>query len=124
RTVESPADGRSGAPGWRRVCSSAIWGILLAGLIGLTVWQGLHSEALAEARAAYEGRPGASDLGATATTWWRQLWRDPRSAARSRRRRTAEAGSLRPDYRRAPPRAPDPPDPPPADREAPRLAAR
>jgi tetratricopeptide (TPR) repeat protein len=94
---------------------------VLTGLIGLTVWHGLRSVALAEARAAYQGNPGATEP--VATTWWQRLWPDGRTATRSRRRRTDAAGTSQPDYMLALQRALDHLDSRPRDGEAARLAA-
>ena len=121
--AESRADSRSGARRWRRAGSSALWGILLAGLIALTIWQGLRSEALAEARAAYDGRPAATDLRSAVATWWQRLWPEVRTLGGSRRRRAAEARAPQPDYLGALPRALDHLDQHPGDGEAARLAA-
>jgi tetratricopeptide (TPR) repeat protein len=102
------------------VAGALIWGALLAGLTGLTAWNGLHSPALAEARAAYEGRA------ATADSWpmslWQRLWSDAGKSARPRRRADAASPS-RPDYVRALQRALDHLDRHPGDGTAARLAA-
>jgi tetratricopeptide (TPR) repeat protein len=99
------------------------WVIMLAALLGLTAWQSLHSEALAEAFAAYEGRPADTDLRSAASTWWQSFWGDRRSAAILRRRRAAEPAEPRPDFQRALQRALDHLVTRPRDRQAARLAA-
>jgi tetratricopeptide (TPR) repeat protein len=96
------------------------WSVLLAGLTGLTAWNGLHSRALAEARAAYEGRDAAADSWPMAL--WQRLWTDARMPARPRRIADA-TGSPRPDYLRALQRALDHLDRHPGDGPASRLAA-
>jgi tetratricopeptide (TPR) repeat protein len=100
-----------------------VWGALLAGLLGVTVWHGLRSQALAEARAAYEGRPATNDLWSSTTRWGQWLWPDAHTPAGSRRRPTAHSDTFRPDYVRALQRALDHLDHYPADVAAARLAA-
>jgi tetratricopeptide (TPR) repeat protein len=97
--------------------------MVLAALLGLTAWQGLHSEALAEASAAYEGRPAETNLRSAALSWWQSFSGDRRGAAGLRRRRAAELAESRPDYQRALQRALDHLDARPQDRRAARLAA-
>jgi tetratricopeptide (TPR) repeat protein len=117
------AGGPSGPGWWRRVLGSIVWGVVLVGLIALTVWHGLRSQALAEARAAFEGRPATIDLRSTPTTWWQALQAGLGMPAGSRRRRAAEVRTPQPDYLRALQRALDHLDQHPGDREAARLAA-
>jgi tetratricopeptide (TPR) repeat protein len=97
-----------------------LWGLLLAGLAGLTAWNGLHSPALAEARAAYEGHAAAAD--SWPMTLWQRLWPDAGTPARPRRRPDA-SGLSRPDYVRALQHALDHLDRHPGDGTAARLAA-
>ena len=68
-------------------------------MIGLTIWHGLRSEVLAEAHAAYEGRP--EDAALPSTTWWQRLWEDAHSPTGSRRRRADANRTPQPDYVRA-----------------------
>jgi tetratricopeptide (TPR) repeat protein len=97
-----------------------VWVVLLTGLTGLTVWNGLHSRALAEAQAAYEGRAAPADPWPVAL--WQRLW--PSADIPPRARRRAEAGGpMRPDYIRALQRALDHLDRHPSDGAAARLAA-
>jgi tetratricopeptide (TPR) repeat protein len=95
------------------------------GLIVLTAWRGLHSEALAAARAAYEGRPSEASAGADhgAPAWWRRLWSDAAGPSGSRRPRTPADRPRQPDYLRALQHALDVLDRQPAHGEAARLAA-
>jgi tetratricopeptide (TPR) repeat protein len=92
-------------------------------LLGLTVWNGFRSQALAEARAAYQGHPAPADSWSATSTWWQRLWPGARIPAESRRRRAAADGLPHPDYTRALQRSLDHLDSHPSDREAVRLAA-
>jgi tetratricopeptide (TPR) repeat protein len=106
---------------WPRLGTSAIWGVVLVGLIGLAVWQGLRSETLAEAHSAYEGHPAGADL--PSMTWWQRLWPDARGPAGSRRRRVDADRTPQPDYVRALQLALDYLEKHPSDGETARLAA-
>jgi tetratricopeptide (TPR) repeat protein len=101
----------------------AIWGMLLSGLIGLTAWHGLRSEALAAARAAYEGLPADGGAGRPSPAWWQHLWSDATGSARPRRPRVDADRPRQPDYIRALQRALDVLDKHPSHGEAARLAA-
>jgi tetratricopeptide (TPR) repeat protein len=100
-----------------------IWSILLVGLIGLTVWHGLRSEALAAARAAYEGLPADADADHRSPTWWLRLWSDATGRSGSRRRRADSDRPRQPDYVRCLQHALDDLDLHPGRVEAARLAA-
>jgi tetratricopeptide (TPR) repeat protein len=103
--------------------ATAIWGALLVGLTGLTVWHGLRSEALAVARSAYEGLPADAGADLTSPAWWRRLWSDTTGPAGSRRPRPDADRARRPDYVRALQYALDVLDKYPGRSEAARLAA-
>jgi tetratricopeptide (TPR) repeat protein len=100
---------------------STLWGVLLAGLIALTGWHGLRSQALAEARAAYQGQPAATEP--WLATWWHRPWQEGRAPSKSRRRQVDAGAAPHPDYLRALRRALDHLDSHPVDVEAARLAA-
>jgi tetratricopeptide (TPR) repeat protein len=121
RGARSRLGGRFAGQRWRHAATSAIWVVLLVGLIALTVWHALRSEALAEARVAYEGRPVDADH--PSTTWWQRIWPDARSPGGSRRRRADANRPPQPDYVRALQRALDHLENHPRDGESARLAA-
>jgi tetratricopeptide (TPR) repeat protein len=89
--------------------------LVLAALLPLTVWQTVHSEAIVEARAAYNGRAAPLHL--------HSLWASARQAWDGGRPTADPAGKGRPDYRLALRRALDQLDQLPGDAEAARLAA-
>jgi tetratricopeptide (TPR) repeat protein len=124
-TRPSPSGDRSRRPArrWPRAAATAVWGILLVGLIGLTAWHGLRSEALAAARAAYEGLPADGGADFTSPAWWSRLWSKANGPAGSRRLRAEADRPRQPDYVRALQHALDVLDDHPSHREAARLAA-
>jgi tetratricopeptide (TPR) repeat protein len=116
-----PTPGRPGRPrtGPRRgVRRSDAWlAAALAALLPLTVWQVGRSEALTDARAAYEGRPAPLNL--------HTLWEAARRAWADAGRPAPGVGATgRPDHRLALRRALDHLDRHPRDPEAARIAAR
>jgi tetratricopeptide (TPR) repeat protein len=110
---------------WWRAAAFLAWSVALVGLIGLAAWRGLRSEALADARAAYQGRPPAPPA-VGSSRWWQRLWPEARNLAGARRRRltaTAAAEAAHPDYVLSLQRALDHLANHPGDPEAARLAA-
>jgi superkiller protein 3 len=88
--------------------------LVLAALLPLTVWQAVHSEALVEARAAYNGRAAPLHL--------HSLWAKVRQAWNGDRPVADPGDKGRPDYRLALRRALDELDRRPGNAEAARLA--